>query len=164
MIRSDGTTVLGGDDKAGIAAILEAVRAVREHKVPHGPLELVFTICEEIGLVGAKHLDVGRLRARRGLVLDCDGVNELITRAPAANRMQVTVHGLEAHAGLCPEQGISAIRVAGTSRRMTVACSERTRSAARRRATRRLESPWLWKNGMALSGSTPVGSTAISGK
>jgi tripeptide aminopeptidase len=113
VIRTDGTTVLGGDDKAGIAAILEAVRAVQEHKVPHGPLELVFTICEEIGLVGAKHLDVGRLSARRGLVLDCDGVNELITRAPAANRLQVTLHGLEAHAGLCPEQGISAIRVAG---------------------------------------------------
>jgi tripeptide aminopeptidase len=112
VIRSDGTTVLGGDDKAGIGAILEAVRAVHAHHIPHGPLDLVFTICEEIGLVGAKHLDVGRLRARRGLVLDCDGVHELITRAPAANRMQVTVHGLEAHAGLCPEQGISAIRVA----------------------------------------------------
>jgi tripeptide aminopeptidase len=62
--------------------------------------------------VGAKHFDVGRLRARTGLVLDCDGIHELITRAPAANRLQFTVHGLEAHAGIAPEQGISAIKVA----------------------------------------------------
>jgi tripeptide aminopeptidase len=112
VIRSDGTTVLGGDDKSGLVAILEAVRLLRERRVPHGPIDVLFTICEELGLVGAKHFDVGRLRARTGLILDCDGVCELITRAPAANRLQFTVHGLEAHAGLAPEQGISAVRVA----------------------------------------------------
>jgi tripeptide aminopeptidase len=112
VIRTDGTSVLGGDDKAGIAAILEAVRAVREAGIPHGPIDVLFTVCEEQGLLGAKHFDTARLSARRGLVLDCDGVNELITRAPAANSVRVTVHGLEAHAGLCPEQGISAIAVA----------------------------------------------------
>jgi tripeptide aminopeptidase len=112
VIRSDGTTVLGGDDKSGIAAILEAVRLVREHQVPHGRIDVLLTVCEELGLLGAKHFDVGRLRARTGLILDCDGVHELITRAPAANRMQFTVHGLEAHAGLAPEEGISAVQVA----------------------------------------------------
>ena len=112
VIRTDGTTVLGGDDKSGIVAILEAVRLLHERRIPHGPVDVLFTICEEMGLLGAKHFDVGRLRARTGLVLDCDGVHELITRAPAANRMQFTVHGLEAHAGLAPEQGISAVRVA----------------------------------------------------
>ncbi len=112
IIRSDGTTILGGDDKSGIVAILEAVRLLRECRIPHGPIDVLLTICEELGLVGAKHFDVGRLRARTGLVLDCDGVHELITRAPAANRMQFTVHGLEAHAGIAPEQGISAIKVA----------------------------------------------------
>jgi tripeptide aminopeptidase len=112
IIRSDGTTVLGGDDKSGIVAILEAVRQLRERQIAHGPIDVLFTICEELGLVGAKHFDVGRLRARTGLILDCDGVHELITRAPAANRMQFTVHGLEAHAGLAPEQGISAVQVA----------------------------------------------------
>ncbi len=112
IIRSDGTTILGGDDKSGIVAILEAVRQLRERRIPHGPIDVLLTICEEMGLVGAKHFDVGRLRARTGLVLDCDGVHELITRAPAANRMQFTVHGLEAHAGIAPEQGISAIQVA----------------------------------------------------
>lgn len=112
VIRTDGTSVLGGDDKAGIVAILEAVRVLREQRIPHGDLELVFTICEELGLLGAKHLDVSRLSAKMGLVLDSDGVDELITRAPAANRMVFTVHGLEAHAGVCPENGISAIKVA----------------------------------------------------
>jgi tripeptide aminopeptidase len=112
VIRTDGTTVLGGDDKSGIVAILETVRLLRERRIPHGPVDVLFTICEELGLIGAKHFDVGRLRARTGLVLDCDGVHELITRAPAANRMQFTVHGLEAHAGLAPEQGISAVQVA----------------------------------------------------
>ena len=112
VIRTDGTSVLGADDKAGVAAILEAVRVVRERNVPHGPIDVLFTICEEQGLIGAKHFDVGRLRARAGLVLDCDGVDELVVRGPAANRMVVTVHGLEAHAGLAPEEGISAIKVA----------------------------------------------------
>ena len=112
VIRSDGTTVLGGDDKSGIAAILEAVRLLRERRIPHGPIDVLLTVCEELGLLGAKQFDVGRLRARTGLVLDCDGVHELITRAPAANRLQFTVHGLEAHAGIAPEEGISAITVA----------------------------------------------------
>jgi tripeptide aminopeptidase len=112
VVRSDGTTVLGGDDKAGVVAILEALRVARERGIAHGPVDVLFTVCEEIGLLGARHFDCGRLRARRGLVLDCDGVHELITRAPAANAVRFTVHGLEAHAGLCPEQGINAIAVA----------------------------------------------------
>jgi tripeptide aminopeptidase len=112
IIRTDGTSVLGGDDKSGIVAILEAVRLLRERNIAHGPIDVLFTICEELGLLGAKQFDVGRLRARTGLILDCDGVHELITRAPAANRMQFIVHGLEAHAGLAPEQGISAVQVA----------------------------------------------------
>jgi tripeptide aminopeptidase len=113
IIRTDGTSVLGGDDKAGVAAILEAVRIVRERGIPHGPIDVLFTIAEEQGLIGAKHFDIGRLRARAGVVLDCDGVDELILEGPAANRATFTVHGLEAHAGLCPEEGISAIKVAG---------------------------------------------------
>jgi tripeptide aminopeptidase len=112
LIHTDHTSVLGGDDKAGLVAILEAIRVLRERRLPHGDLEVVITICEETGLIGAKHFDCARLRARRGLVLDVDGVNELVTRAPAANRLSFTVHGLEAHAGICPERGISAVQVA----------------------------------------------------
>ena len=112
VVRTDGTTVLGGDDKSGIAAILEVLRVLRERALPHGDLEVVFTICEEVGLLGAKHLNVSRLRARQGLVLDSDGVDALVTRAPAADKMEFRVYGREAHAGVAPEQGISAIQVA----------------------------------------------------
>jgi tripeptide aminopeptidase len=112
VVRTDGTSVLGGDDKAGVVAILEAIRTLRERSIPHGDIEVVLTICEEYGLLGAKHFDTGRLRAKRGLVLDVDGVCELITRAPAANRLTFTVQGLAAHAGICPEQGMSAIQIA----------------------------------------------------
>jgi tripeptide aminopeptidase len=112
VIRSDGTTVLGGDDKSGIAIICEVLRVVAERGIPHGGLEIVFTICEEAGLLGAKHLDVSRLRARCGLVLDSDAPGYLFTRAPAANHLEFVVHGLEAHAGMAPQEGISAIQVA----------------------------------------------------
>lgn len=112
ILRTDGTTVLGGDDKAGCAVIIEALRTVREQGIPHGDVEVVFTVCEEVGLLGAKHLDVSTLRARTGLVLDCDGVDALVTRGPAANRLAFRVYGREAHAGVAPETGISAIRVA----------------------------------------------------
>jgi tripeptide aminopeptidase len=112
IIRTDGTTVLGGDDKAGIVAVLEAVRSAHARRIPHGPIEVLFTIGEEIGLVGAKHFDLGRLTARTGLVLDVDGVHDLVTQAPAANALLVTVQGLEAHAGVCPERGLSAIAIA----------------------------------------------------
>ncbi|MBI2987040.1 MAG: M20/M25/M40 family metallo-hydrolase [Deltaproteobacteria bacterium] len=112
ILRSDGRTVLGGDDKSGIAIICEVLRVVREKSLPCSDLDVVFTICEETGLLGAKCLDISRLRARRGFVLDSDSVGFLFTKAPAANRMKFSVYGLEAHAGVCPEKGISAIQVA----------------------------------------------------
>lgn len=112
ILRTDGRTVLGGDDKSGVAIICEALRVIKENRIPCGPLDVVFTICEEAGLIGAKCLDVNRLKARTGLVLDSDSVGFLFTKAPAANRMEFRVHGLEAHAGVCPEKGINAIKVA----------------------------------------------------
>ena len=112
ILRSDGRTVLGGDDKSGVAIICEVLHVVRENNLPCSDIDVVFTICEEAGLIGAKCLDVSRLRARTGLVLDSDSVGFLFTRAPAANRMEFHVHGLEAHAGVCPENGISAVKVA----------------------------------------------------
>jgi tripeptide aminopeptidase len=112
LIRSDGTTILGGDDKSGLAIICEVARSLREQAIPHGDLEIVFTICEEVGLLGAKHLDLSRLKARRGVVLDSEDPGQVITRAPACDRMEFRVRGVEAHAGVCPERGISAIRIA----------------------------------------------------
>ncbi|HUK41142.1 MAG TPA: M20/M25/M40 family metallo-hydrolase [Candidatus Acidoferrales bacterium] len=113
ILRTDGTTVLGGDDKSGVAIICEVLRVVKECKLPCSAIDVVFTICEEAGLIGAKCLDPGRLRARTGLVLDSDSVGFLFTKAPAANRMEFRIHGLEAHAGVCPEKGISAVKVVG---------------------------------------------------
>src|ERR1051326_7126797 len=112
IIRSDGTTVLGGDDKSGVAIICEVIRVLRDEGIPHGPIDAVFTICEEKGLLGAKHLDLGPLRARSGVVLDSDSPGFLFTRAPAANAIHVRVHGLEAHAGMAPEKGLNAIQIA----------------------------------------------------
>ena len=111
VIRSDGTTVLGGDDKAGIAIVCECVRTCRDRGLPHPPLDVVFTICEEIGLVGARHLDIDRVRARRGLVFDSDAVGVVFTRLPGANHLDVVVRGRAAHAGMAPERGVNAIRV-----------------------------------------------------
>jgi tripeptide aminopeptidase len=109
---SSGDTVLGSDDKSGIAAVLEAVRCVRENNLPHRPLEIILTTCEEIGLLGAKSLDPALIRARLGYALDSTGFGTVITGAPAANRLEVTIRGVAAHAGLHPEWGVNAITLA----------------------------------------------------
>lgn len=111
-IRSDGTTILGGDDKSGLAIILEAVRTLHDASVPHGDVDVVFTICEEIGLLGAKHFDAQSIRSRQGIVLDATDASMLFTRAPSSDHFEFVIHGLEAHAGIAPEKGISAVRVA----------------------------------------------------
>lgn len=105
-------TVLGGDDKSGIAALIEMVLVLREQKLEHGPFEILLTTCEEIGLLGAKHLDHSLVRARYGYALDSIGIDRLIVGAPAANRLKIEVHGIAAHAGLNPEQGVSAFCLA----------------------------------------------------
>ena len=112
IIRSDGRTILGSDDKSGIAIILETIQTLRERAIPHPDIEVVFSICEEIGLLGAKHLDEKRLRARLGIVFDAEDPNEIFTRGPSGNHIEFRIHGLEAHAGIAPEQGISAIKIA----------------------------------------------------
>lgn len=112
IIRTDGTTVLGGDDKSGVAVIIEAVRCLQEQNIPHAPVDAVFSICEEVGLLGAKHLDLSKVRARYGLVFDSDDPGFLFTKGPSANHFEFKIHGLESHAGVAPEYGISAIRIA----------------------------------------------------
>ena len=113
VIRSDGTTVLGGDDKAGNAAILEGVRRIRERGVRHGLIQAVFTICEEVGMHGAMGLDYSKIRAKRAFILDADGpIGQILVRGPAKDAIHAVIHGRSAHAGLKPEAGISAIQVA----------------------------------------------------
>ena len=113
IIRSRGETILGADDKAGIAIILEALKVILENQIEHGGLEVVFTIWEEGGLFGAKNLNIDRLSARLGYVLDCDGApGTIITRAPSQDRISAQIRGKAAHAGINPEDGVNAIFVA----------------------------------------------------
>ncbi|MGE4559355.1 MAG: M20/M25/M40 family metallo-hydrolase [Desulfobulbus sp.] len=113
LFTSAGETILGSDDKSGIAACIEALRLVREGGIAIRPLELVITTCEEIGLVGAKALDPGLVRAREGYALDSSGFAKVVTHAPALNRILITVQGVAAHAGLHPEWGVNALVLAG---------------------------------------------------
>jgi tripeptide aminopeptidase len=112
IIRTDGTTVLGGDDKSGCAVIIETIRCLQEQNISYAPIEAVFSICEEVGLLGAKHVDVSRLKAKYGLVFDSDDPGFLFTKGPSANHMEFKIFGLESHAGVAPEEGISAIKIA----------------------------------------------------
>ncbi|HVF27583.1 MAG TPA: M20/M25/M40 family metallo-hydrolase [Pyrinomonadaceae bacterium] len=112
IIRTDGTTILGGDDKSGCAVIIETIRCLKEQNIPHTDIEAVFSICEEVGLLGAKNLDVSKLRAKYGIVFDSDDPGFLFTKGPSADHMEFKIFGLESHAGVAPEEGISAIRIA----------------------------------------------------
>ncbi|MGL5651154.1 MAG: M20/M25/M40 family metallo-hydrolase [Paraclostridium sp.] len=113
IIKSDGTTVLGSDDKAGIAAILESLRVIQENNIDHADIEVVFSIWEEGGLFGAQYLDYSKVSPDFAFVLDSGGSpGEIITKAPAQDKIEITIKGKPAHAGLQPENGVSAIMVA----------------------------------------------------
>jgi tripeptide aminopeptidase len=112
-IISDGTTILGADDKAGIAAMLEAIRSLKENDVKHGDIQFIITAGEESGLVGAKAFDRSLLTARYGYALDSDGaVGDIIVAAPTQAKLYVVMKGMTAHAGVAPEKGVSAITLA----------------------------------------------------
>jgi len=113
MITSSGSTILGADDKSGIAPILEALRTVQELNIPHGDIQVIFSVAEEGGLNGAKNLDKTWLKADLGFVLDSGGApGRIILEAPGQDRINVTIIGKAAHAGAAPEDGISAIVIA----------------------------------------------------
>lgn len=113
VLYSDGTTTLGGDDKVGIAAALEVVKALKEDKIPHGDIQLCFTIGEEIGCLGVVNMDKSWIKADFGYCLDIGGdIGEITYAAPKLYELYVTVKGKAAHAGIAPEQGINAIMLA----------------------------------------------------
>lgn len=112
-IVSDGTTILGADDKAGLVAILEAIRVIQEKEIEHGDIQFVITVGEESGLVGAKALDPSLLKAAYGYAIDSNGpVGDIIVAAPTQAKVFATIKGKTAHAGVAPEKGISAITLA----------------------------------------------------
>ena len=113
---SDGTSILGADDVSGICAILDGIRQVLNDKSPRGDLEIVFSVAEEVGLLGAKNLNFSRLKSQMAYVIDSGGpLGTLINEAPTMYDIEVKVYGKSAHAGLEPEKGLSAIRVASTA-------------------------------------------------
>jgi|SRR5690625_522947 len=112
-ISSDGTTILGADDKAGIAAILEMIKVIKEENIEHGDLQFIITVGEESGLAGAKALDPSLVYATFGYALDSSGsVGDIVIAAPAQAKIFTTIRGKTAHAGIEPEKGISAITIA----------------------------------------------------
>ena len=113
IIKSGPDTILGGDDKSGICGILEAITTILEKGLPHRTAEVVFSIGEEGGMRGAKAFDMSQLQSKRAFVLDSSGdVGKVIVGAPGQIKIFADVVGKRAHAGLAPEQGISAIQVA----------------------------------------------------
>jgi tripeptide aminopeptidase len=112
-IESDGTTILGGDCKAGVAAIMEALESAKQDGRHRRPVQVVFTRGEEIGLVGASNLDYSMIRCKESVVFDGNGpVNQITGSSPTYVGFDVTVTGRAAHAGVEPEKGLSAIRIA----------------------------------------------------
>ncbi|MEN2464763.1 M20/M25/M40 family metallo-hydrolase [Ornithinibacillus sp. FSL M8-0202] len=112
-IVSDGTTILGSDDKAGLSAMLEAIRVLKENNIQHGDVQFVITVGEESGLVGAKALDPSMIHAKFGYALDSNGkVGDIIVAAPTQAKINTIIKGKTAHAGVAPEKGVSAITIA----------------------------------------------------
>lgn len=116
VIKTDGNSVLGGDDKGGIAAILEMLRYIKEEKIKHKSIVVIFSICEEIGLLGSKNLDIEKYNIDKAFVLDSSGKpGKVIIQAPSAAKGILKIIGKPAHAGLAPEEGINALLVASSA-------------------------------------------------
>lgn len=112
-IYSDGTTILGSDDKAGLAGLLELAKRIKDENIEHGDIQYVITAGEEAGLEGAKELEHEKVYAKYGFAVDSDGtVGEIVTAAPFQTKILATLKGKTAHAGVEPEKGISAITIA----------------------------------------------------
>lgn len=116
IIKSKGNTILSADDKAGIVAILEGIRNIKDNNIPHGDIEVVFTICEEVGLYGSKCLDYSKIKSKNAFILDSSGpIGGVIVKGPSQAQIKAKFHGKASHAGLSPENGISAIQMAASA-------------------------------------------------
>ncbi len=112
-LYSDGTTILGGDDKAGIVAILEGVRMLLEAGEEHGDIQILFPIAEEGGVNGSRCMDTSLLKAEVAYALDSEGApGEIVVGAPGQYKYKIKIHGKTAHGGIEPEKGINSIMIA----------------------------------------------------
>ena len=113
VVRNAGGTILGADNKAAVAVMIEAARRLVVDGRPHAGVELLFTTKEEVGLVGAQAFDRGRLEARLGFVYDqAAPIGDVVVGAPFSQEVVARFHGRAAHAGMYPEEGRSAILAA----------------------------------------------------
>ncbi len=113
ILKSDGSTILGGDAKAGISIILEALDTLMQNDFDCRPLEIVLTKEEETSLGGAKNLNYSKIKAKEGIVFDGDEkVNQIYISSPTYYNLDATITGIGAHAGVEPEKGLSAIKIA----------------------------------------------------
>ncbi len=113
VVRNAGGTILGADDKAAVAVMLEAARRILADGLPHAGVELLFTPKEEVGLLGAMAFDHSRLESAVGFVYDqAAPIGEIILGAPSQKAIQARFHGRASHAGMFPEEGRSAIAAA----------------------------------------------------
>jgi tripeptide aminopeptidase len=112
-ITTDGTTILGADDRAGIAIILEILEALIDGRAAHGPIEVLFSVAEESGMHGARAVDTSSLESSMGFVFDNSATcGSFVIEAPAAVAFTVFVRGRAAHAAVAPENGVHAIQIA----------------------------------------------------
>jgi tripeptide aminopeptidase len=113
VFRSKSDTILGADDKAGMAPAIEAVHCLLESGEPHGEVVLLLSVAEEVGLKGAANMDLNELDLDFGFVLDTGPpVGSFVNRTGTHDKLEIVVHGKPAHAGKDPENGINAIQVA----------------------------------------------------
>ena len=116
LIKSDGTSILAADDVSGLCAILDGLRRVRDENIPHGEIEVVFSVAEEVGLLGARYLDYSKIKSKMSYVIDSGGpLGTVVNQAPTQYTFLIKITGKSAHAGIEPEKGLSAIRVGATA-------------------------------------------------
>ena len=109
-ITSDGTTILGGDNKIAVACIIYALKILNKNKIPHIDIELAFSSAEEAGVYGAKYFDTSKFKYKEGVIFDAGGeMGGIVTGAPTHDVYTITVKGKSAHAGISPDNGDNAI-------------------------------------------------------
>ncbi|TYB30917.1 MAG: M20/M25/M40 family metallo-hydrolase [Candidatus Mcinerneyibacterium aminivorans] len=112
IIKSDENSVLGGDDKAGIAIILEIINQLKKKKIKHGDIEVVITVAEEIGLLGAKNFDTAKFKNNKAMVFDMKGIDKIGFASIGQKKYFLEIEGRSSHAAMAPEKGINAVKIA----------------------------------------------------
>ena len=115
VIYSSGDTILAADAKSGIAAIMEAIETVKETNTAHRPVEVLLSVCEELGLLGAKYADYSGIKSKQAVVLDSSVQGSMINNAPAKVELYAEITGQAAHAAINPDKGINAVKAAAAA-------------------------------------------------